>query len=64
MFSTHYHSLVDELSHDPRVTLGHMVSNRIIEYILIEIRRQTSIVLVVSIIIVIVYCTLLLYQIY
>ena len=26
MFSTHYHSLVEELSHDPHVTLGHMVS--------------------------------------
>lgn len=24
MFSTHYHSLVEELSHDPHVTLGHM----------------------------------------
>ena len=26
LFSTHYHSLVEEFSHDPNIRLGHMVS--------------------------------------
>ena len=25
LFSTHYHSLVEEFSHDPNIRLGHMV---------------------------------------
>lgn len=28
IFSTHYHSLVEEFAHNPCITLGHMVSNK------------------------------------
>lgn len=28
LFSTHYHSLVDELASNPHIALGHMVSGR------------------------------------
>ena len=28
IFSTHYHSLVEEFTNNPCITLGHMVSNK------------------------------------
>lgn len=31
LFSTHYHSLVEEFSHDPNIRLGHMVKLSITE---------------------------------
>ena len=32
LFSTHYHSLVDELASNPAVRLGHMVSLTVLEF--------------------------------
>ena len=53
LFSTHYHSLVEEFSADPNVRLGHMVSSRnkpltlaivfvFIDYITCEISEESG----------------------